>query len=76
MFWNMQIKRTMKPNKYDALEHCRRVIKSCKTLKQCQTANNLIYCFGLMFDYWRCFSLLEHEWNAKYDEIRGIIKLI
>ena len=64
----------MKPNKYDALEYCRRVIKSCKTLKQCQTANNLIYCFRLMFSEYWCFNLLEHEWNAKYKEIRDIIK--
>lgn len=65
----------MKPNKYDALEHCIRVIKSCKTLKQCQTANNLIYNFGLMFCDWFCFDLLDHKWKAKYKEISDTIKI-
>lgn len=59
----------MKPNKYDALEFCRRTIKSCTTLKQMHTAYNLVFNFNVMFDDLFCDSLLEDEWRLKYEEI-------
>lgn len=59
----------MKPNKYDALEFCRRTINSCKTVNQCLTAENLICNFHLMFsDVW-CKHLLDNEWEHKYEKI-------
>lgn len=59
----------MKPNKYNALEFCRRTIKSCTTLKQMQTAYNLVFNFNVMFDDMFCDLLLGDEWRDKYEEI-------
>ena len=57
----------MKPNKYEALEFCRRAIKSCTTRKQMNTAHKLCMNFNMMFhDIW-CFTLLEDEWWYKYN---------
>ena len=59
----------MKPNKYNALEFCRRTINSCTTLKQMQTAYNLVFNFKLMFDDLLCDLLLGDEWWDKYEEM-------
>ena len=59
----------MKPNKYDALEFCRRTINGCTNVKQFHVAYNLIMNFREMFsDYW-CNMLLIKEWENKYNRI-------
>ena len=59
----------MKPNKYNALEFCRRTIRSCTTLKQMHTAYNLVFNFKLMFNDLLCDLLLDDEWWDKYEEM-------
>lgn len=52
----------MKPNKYEALEFCRRAIRSCKTQEHSNGAFRLIFNFRRMFPYdLDLFNLLENE---------------
>ena len=52
----------MKPNKYEALEFCRRAIGSCKTQEHTNGAFNLIFNFRRMFpDDLYLFNVLESE---------------
>lgn len=60
----------MKPNKYDALEFCRRAIRSCKTFEHTNGAFNLIFNFRRMFPYdLDLFSLIESELFYKRKEV-------
>lgn len=61
----------MKPHKYDALEFCRRAIRSCKTKEHCKGAHNLIFNFRRMFsDDLDLFWLIESELFHRIKEIR------
>lgn len=52
----------MKPHKYEALEFCRKAIKSCKTKEHLKGAHNLIFNFRRMFpDDLELFYLIENE---------------
>ena len=59
----------MKPNKYNALEYCRRTIRSCTTIKQLCNAHNLVLNFRVMFDDVFYNLLLIDEWWDKYKEM-------
>ena len=60
----------MKPNKYNALEFCRRAIRSCKTKEHCNGAHNLIFNFRRMFpDDLYLFNLIESELYYKRKEV-------
>ena len=61
----------MKPHKYDALEFCRRAIRSCKTKKHCNGAHNLIFNFRRMFpDDLDLSFFIESELYYKRKEVR------
>lgn len=62
----------MKPNKYDALEFCRRAIRSCITKKQMNTVHKLCMNFNLMFHDILCSNLLENEWYNKFKNIERL----
>ena len=65
----------MKSNKYDALEFCRRAIKSCKTQEQSNGAFNLIFNFRRMFpDDLSLFNLLDSELFYRREELRNEIQ--
>lgn len=62
----------MKPNKYNALEFCRRAIKSCKNQEQSNGAFNLIFNFRRMFpDDLSLFNLLDSELFYRREELRN-----
>lgn len=64
----------MKPNKYEALEFCRRAIRSCKTKEHCKGAHNLIFNFRRMFsDDLDLFYLIESELFYRRKEVTNEI---
>lgn len=60
----------MKPNKYEALEFCRRAIRSCKTFEHTNGAFALTFNFRRMFpDDLYLSNLIESELYYKRKEV-------
>ena len=62
----------MKPNKYEALEFCRRAIKSCTELQQLRGANMLNRNFFVMFGDVASYHLLDNEWMLKFESLKAM----